>query len=321
MTAFVEQIERAGMHERTTTAARQAEELYATLAGQQVQRATADGVDRFLKGLQRRARASQAAGRTCAQRWLTARRAVQYYGRTAAVQRMGQVVISKALRLHEQDGDWTRKAFSEEEAAKFMAAAMEVEKPGWVRPLFALFAATGARLSELIGLRMKDVDVEAGTLHVVGKFSRERLVAVIGEEARLWLTAHEATRRNEGAGPESALFVTYQGKAEHGRWYRETQNDERRTMKEQSREARHVSARAVQWWGNKLAGRAGVKLPGRCVHVFRHTLATRLAEKDLALQKIAVLMGHVKVSTTMRYTHLRAEDARAAAEALLQREK
>jgi integrase len=311
MTPYCEKIGLSGLDARTVEAAAQAEQWYDALAGQTLKRATPDGVDRFLRGLQRRAKIGQAAARTCAQRWLAARRAVQWYGRTAAAARMREVVIVKALKLQREDGDWRQKAFNTDEAARFMAAAGEIVKPTWVRQLFVLFAATGARLSELIGLRVGDVDAAAGLLNVVGKFSRRRVVAVIGEAGRAALRAQVQARLGEGADAGSALFVTLQAKSEHGRWWRAD------AAEDASREARHVSARAVQWWADKLARRAGVKAGRRCVHVFRHTLATRLAENDVALGKIATLLGHQNVQTTMRYVHLQAEAAREAAEAAL----
>jgi integrase/recombinase XerD len=147
------------------------------------------------------------------------------------------------------------------------------------RAILETFYATGLRVSELIGLDVDAVDLDLGVLKAFGKGRKERLVPV-GEAARDWLKHYlrEARPRLLRA-PSEVLFLNHHG--------------------------RRLSRMGV--WGivrryAVATGVADVLTP----HVLRHSFATHLLERGADLRAIQELLGHARLSTTQRYTHVNA---------------
>ena len=138
-----------------------------------------------------------------------------------------------------------------------------------------LMARAGLRVSEVVNLRLKDVELNQrkGSVKVkAGKGLKERVVP-------LPLQARRALREYLGVRPESAgdlLFVSKTGKK--------------------------MSARDVQRLVSKAAWLAGI---GRKVtpHTLRHTYATRALRNGVDLATLARLLGHESITTTARYLH------------------
>jgi integrase/recombinase XerC len=143
------------------------------------------------------------------------------------------------------------------------------------RALLELLYATGVRVSELCGLDAADLDRGRGTIRVRGKGGRERVVPV-GEAALDALDAALAARPG-AAGP---LFVNRRGG--------------RLTPRSVHRIVR-AAARA--------AGLARRVSP----HTLRHTFATHMLDAGADLRLIQDLLGHSRLSTTQRYTHVSAD--------------
>lgn len=143
------------------------------------------------------------------------------------------------------------------------------------RAILELFYSSGLRLSELTGLDLGGLDLQAGLVRVLGKGRRERSVPV-GRRAREALRAWLAVR-SDWVGPEEpALFVSRRGR---------------------------LSNRAVQ---SRLA-QAGVQagLPERLhPHRLRHAFASHLLESSGDLRAVQELLGHADLATTQIYTHL-----------------
>ena len=144
------------------------------------------------------------------------------------------------------------------------------------RAIMELFYSSGMRLAELVGLRITDLDLAEGTVRVVGKGSKTRILPV-GSKAReaiaAWLRA-----RSEMSGHElDALFL--------------------------SRRGQPLSARAVQTrlreWSRRIGMATGVN-----PHLLRHSFATHLLESSGDLRSVQELLGHADISTTQIYTHL-----------------
>jgi integrase/recombinase XerD len=150
--------------------------------------------------------------------------------------------------------------------------------------LLALLYDCGLRVSELAGLRLDQVDVEAWLIRVRGKGGKERLVP-FGEAAREQIIAYLAQSRGETrrAAGSRHLFPGVRG----GHLTRQ-------------REWQVVKAH--------LAG-AGVT---RAVspHTLRHSFATHLLDNGADLRAVQVLLGHADISTTQIYTHLSQERLR-----------
>jgi site-specific recombinase XerD len=139
--------------------------------------------------------------------------------------------------------------------------------------------AEGLRVSEVVHLRTVDIDLERKTVHVhLGKGARDRYVPLSDRlESRLcaWWTEHPKTYR---------LFA-----------------GARATDPMHQTTAQRVYQRAK--------GKAGVRKHGG-IHALRHAFATHLLEAGTSLPTIQRLLGHRRISSTMRYLHLRRDLAR-----------
>lgn len=146
--------------------------------------------------------------------------------------------------------------------------------------LEALYA-TGIRVSELVGLKLNDVNFELGFVVVYGKGYKERIVPM-GDKARQKLLEYLGTSRPAMLkGREAkALFVTRLGRGmtRQGFW------------------------KIIKYYSLK-AGIARKISP----HTLRHSFATHLLERGADLRTIQIMLGHSDISTTQIYTHVESE--------------
>lgn len=172
------------------------------------------------------------------------------------------------------------------------------------RAMLELLYASGLRLGELVGLDLDDVNVGGRMVRVLGKGSRERLVPFntsAADALRAYLAVRpqlelEAQRQRQGPpklpGPRTAvrperrrtaasspLFLNFRG----GR----------------------LTARSVHRLLRGYVAQCGVR-HGVSPHALRHSFATHLLERGADLRAIQELLGHVRLSTTQRYTHVSA---------------
>jgi integrase/recombinase XerC len=143
--------------------------------------------------------------------------------------------------------------------------------------LAELLYGAGLRISEALGLEAQDLDLENGMVRVTGKGEKERIVP-LGDGAVRRLSAYLARRQefDPDAG-ENALFLGVRGRAL----------------------ARRQANRILE----KLSRLAG--LPGQASpHTLRHSYATHLLEAGADLRSVQELLGHERLTTTQRYTHL-----------------
>jgi integrase/recombinase XerD len=147
--------------------------------------------------------------------------------------------------------------------------------------MLELLYATGLRASELVGLRLHDLRLDAGYLRCVGKGSKERVVP-IGAEASTAVQAYLASGRPALlAGRRSdAVFV--------------------------GRRAQPLTRQGFWKLTKAHARRAGIKAP-LSPHVVRHSFATHLLENGADLRAVQMLLGHADISTTQIYTHVNRE--------------
>jgi integrase/recombinase XerD len=152
------------------------------------------------------------------------------------------------------------------------------------RAMLELLYATGLRVSELCGLLLNDVDLEARVLTARGKGSKERLVPVgapAAEAVKAYLsTAREALLHGRRS---KDLFVTPRG----------------------GRLTRHGFAKIL----DRCARKAGIR---RRIspHKLRHAFATHLLAGGADLRAVQAMLGHADVSTTQIYTHVDTTQAR-----------
>jgi integrase/recombinase XerC len=141
--------------------------------------------------------------------------------------------------------------------------------------LLELLYATGIRVAECCGLDGTDVDRSHGTIRVLGKGDKERVVPV-GEIALEAIDAYLAAR----ARPDGPLFTNARG----GRLT--------------TRSAQRIVGRQA-----RLSGTSRRVTP----HTLRHTFATHMLGEGADLRLIQELLGHRRLSTTQRYTHVSPE--------------
>jgi integrase/recombinase XerD len=161
-----------------------------------------------------------------------------------------------------------------------LLAAPDVATPRGLRDraMIELLYATGLRVSELVGLRAPELNLEAGYLTCTGKGDKQRLVPM-GEQAVAWVQRYLRDGRPallEGRStPRMFVNVRGGGLSRVGFW-------------------KILKAQGV---------RAGLPR-GLSPHVLRHSFATHLLDRGADLRAIQMMLGHADLSTTQIYTHV-----------------
>jgi integrase/recombinase XerD len=172
------------------------------------------------------------------------------------------------------------------EEVEALLAAPQRERPRGLRDaaMLEVLYATGLRVSELCGLRLGDLHLDAGYLRCTGKGDKQRVVP-LGEEACAVLRRYlqEGRPKLLKTRRSDIVFVQAQGDA---------------------------LTRQGFWKTIKAYGlRAGIAAP-LSPHVVRHSFATHLLEHGADLRSIQILLGHADISTTQIYTHVNRERLR-----------
>jgi len=144
------------------------------------------------------------------------------------------------------------------------------------RALLELLYSTGIRVSELTGLAWRDIDRRAEVVRVLGKGRKERIVPV-GETALRALDDYRRRWPADRRGDPDAVFLNARGT-------RLTTRSVARIV------ARHVANAETRLHASP--------------HAFRHSFATHLLNAGADLRAIQELLGHARLSTTQRYTHV-----------------
>jgi integrase/recombinase XerD len=192
-----------------------------------------------------------------------------------------RIATNPADDLHPPRAWATLPKYLSVEEVDTLLAQPDVSTPRGLRDraFIELLYATGLRVSELVDLKVSDVNLEGGFLTTKGKGSKERLVP-IGDEAVVWLSKYLSGARQSLLGRRTAprVFVNARGGealTRMGVW------------------------KLLKGYGTK----AGVSTR-LSPHVLRHSFATHLLERGADLRAIQVMLGHSDLSTTQIYTHV-----------------
>lgn len=196
-----------------------------------------------------------------------------------------------------------RKVVSEDPAALLRAPKLPKKLPKFLTPddavglmalpddetprgqrdiaILELLYGAGLRVSELASLDLGQLDLDEGTVRVLGKGSKERIVP-LGRHARSALEQWLEARASFGKqGPrEDALFTNTRG--------------------------RRLSVRSVQRLVKRTTALLGTS-EGVGPHTLRHSYATHMLASGAGLREIQQLLGHASLRTTQRYTHVTVE--------------
>jgi len=171
-----------------------------------------------------------------------------------------------------------------EEVDRLMAQP-DLATPYGVRDkaIIELLYSTGMRVSELVNLRVSDLEMRMGCLRCIGKGDKERMVPV-GRKALAAVQQYLAEARPEllragrpGAPPPQSLFINRSG----------------------NRISRIGIWRILTQHGRRAGIRANLS-----PHKLRHSFATHLLERGADLRSVQLMLGHADISTTQIYTHV-----------------
>jgi integrase/recombinase XerD len=146
------------------------------------------------------------------------------------------------------------------------------------RTMLEVLYACGLRVSELIGLKISDINLRQGVVRVFGKGSKERLVP-LGDEAMSWIERYMRHGRPEliNVAISDIAFPSSRGK---------------------------IMTRQTFWHRIKHWAMAANIEKNISPHTLRHAFATHLLNHGADLRVVQLLLGHSDLSTTQIYTHI-----------------
>lgn len=143
------------------------------------------------------------------------------------------------------------------------------------RAILELMYACGLRVSEVVDLKISDVELDAGILTCKGKGGKMRKIP-IGSSAVEWLKSYLVLRRRKENIEIQNLFVTSLGKPLN----------------------RQIIFKFIKEYGEKI-GREDIS-----PHTLRHSFATHLVQNRADVRSVQQMLGHADISTTQIYTHI-----------------
>lgn len=188
------------------------------------------------------------------------------------------------------------KYLSLEDSRKLLDATLDDDDENKERDyaIITIFLNCGIRLSELVGINIKDIDFSENKLNVIGKGNKERTIylnkaCINAIESYLKVRPVEGIKLDDKKSKD-ALFL--------------------------SKRRERISKRTVQYIVDKELKKAGLDTTKYSTHKLRHTAATLMYQYgNVDIRALQELLGHESISTTEIYTHVNNEQVRNAVEA------
>ncbi|MDA1256291.1 MAG: site-specific tyrosine recombinase XerD [Chloroflexi bacterium] len=178
------------------------------------------------------------------------------------------------------------KALSVEHVDRLLGSVYKDDTPEGMRDaaMVEVLYASGLRVSELVGLDIRDLDLELGSVRCIGKGSKERVVPLHGQALETVDAYLQTVRPALERPPQSqALFL--------------------------NRNGRRLSRQGF-WLRLKRAARVAGISDDITPHTLRHSFATHMLRGGASLRHVQEMLGHASIATTQIYTHLTSEHVR-----------
>lgn len=148
------------------------------------------------------------------------------------------------------------------------------------RAMFELMYACGLRVSEVVNLKLDDLDLREGFVRILGKGKKERIIPFYDEANEYVELYLMGVRKKWVSQKEQHVFVNQRGNP--------------------------LTSRGVQYILDKQVQKCGLQIHVY-PHMFRHSFATHLLDNGADLRVVQELLGHSSLSTTQIYTHVTKE--------------
>lgn len=143
--------------------------------------------------------------------------------------------------------------------------------------ILELLFTTGARVSEISNLREESINLNSGNITIKGKGNKERIIQLCNKESISILRLYHNLFHDKINANKGCFFI--------------------------NRFNKKLSEQSIRNMVKKIAGNAGIK-KHVTPHIFRHSFATLLLEKDVDIKYIQAMLGHSSIMTTQIYTHV-----------------
>ncbi len=194
--------------------------------------------------------------------------------------REGTIAVDPTLRIEMPHlGRPLPKTLSEADVEALLAAPDSGDPLGLRdRAMLEVLYASGLRVTELVSLRLEQINPRQGVLRTFGKGNKERLVP-LGDEAMHWLERYLRQGRGLLLGDKASdvVFPSLRGEQ---------------------------MTRQTFWHRIKLHARTAGIAASISPHTLRHAFATHLLNHGADLRTVQLLLGHTDLSTTQIYTHI-----------------
>ncbi|MBN8571179.1 MAG: tyrosine recombinase XerC [Ignavibacteria bacterium] len=168
---------------------------------------------------------------------------------------------------------------TESEAEKLFEPEQSDDRKPLDAAILELFYSTGIRLSELINLKISNINFSIKTIKVFGKGSKERIVP-FGKNAELSINEYLKIRPVPAEGNSDILFLSSNGN------------------KLYPMQVNRITKKSLE---------SVTELKKKSPHILRHTFASHLLDKGADIRAVKDLLGHESLSTTQVYTHISPE--------------
>ncbi len=169
------------------------------------------------------------------------------------------------------------------------------------RAILETLYSTGARVSELVGMNVDDLDAAEGLVRLRGKGRKERIVPIGDLAIEAIKEYHEALSRHPSPGLGTRGLPKNNGCSRRNATGTPQHTEHGQPVFRNARGGR-LTARSVA----RIVAKYSRLLPGGRIspHTLRHSFATHLLDEGADLRAIQEMLGHASLNTTQKYTHL-----------------